>query len=612
MKLTPRWYQQEAHDAAIAWVRKCYDPCLLECPTGSGKSIIVAMIAKTIHGMSGKKILCLAPSSELVMQNREKYLLMGEPASVFSASAGRKETKNFVVFGSPLTVANNLNKFGSQYAAVIIDEAHGLSPTLLNIINHMRSQNPKLRIIGLSATPYRLTTGYIYQHHYKTGALTEDEAVDPFFTALVYTIDARMLIAEGYLSQPIFSSNLENYDTSGLTLNRLGQFSSDSVDRAFVGQGRKTSRIIADVVDRSVDKKGVMIFAATVQHAKEIMESLPGELSALVTGDTKKDERARIIDQFKKQQIKYIVNVSVLTTGFDAPHVDHIAILRATESVALLQQIIGRGLRVTDTKKECLISDYAQNIERHCPHGDVFDPDIKASRKHESAPINVPCPICSNVNTFALRKNDDGFEIDAEGFFIDAAGNRIETEVEGVFMPAHYGRRCQGFKVSKGHAEQCSYKWAFKTCDACGHENDIAARYCGKCKAEIVDPNEKLLLEAIKLEKDPYRVRIANVQMWRFKRWPGKDGKPDSLRVEYMIDEKPSTLLEWYHPESANTWLFNRWQSFCMKSFGEALPDLQSALDMQHDAAQPEKIAFKKKANSKYFDIVGLEWSKQE
>ena len=97
MKLTPRWYQQEAHDAAIAWVRKCYDPCLLECPTGSGKSIIVAMIAKTIHDMSGKKILCLAPSSELVMQNREKYLMMGEPASVFSASAGRKETKNFVV-----------------------------------------------------------------------------------------------------------------------------------------------------------------------------------------------------------------------------------------------------------------------------------------------------------------------------------------------------------------------------------------------------------------------------------------------------------------------------------------------------------------------------------
>lgn len=611
MKLTPRWYQQEAHDAVIAWVRKCYDPCLLDCPTGSGKSVIVAMLAHTIHKMSGKKILCLAPSKELVQQNREKYLLTGEPASMFSASAGRKETKNNVVFGSPLTVANNLSKFGANYAAVIIDEAHGLTPTLISIIDHMRSENPKLRVIGLSATPYRMGTGYIYRNHYKTGALDPDLAIDPFFGMLVYDIDARMLIAEGYLSQPVFMAANDKYDTSALTLNRLGQFSSDSVDRAFVGQGRKTSRIIADVVDRSVDKEGVMIFAATIQHAKECMESLPADMSALVTGDTKKQDRESIIERFKKKQIKYIVNVAVLTTGFDAPHVDHIAIMRATESVGLLQQIIGRGLRVTDTKKECLISDYAENIERHCSHGDIFDPEIKTNRKSESAPITVKCPLCANENNFALRKNPYGFGIDADGFFIDASNNRIETEQEGVFMPAHYGRRCQGFKIEHGHVSQCSHKWAFKVCD-CGHENDITARYCSKCRAEIVDPNAKLKLEAIRLEKDPYRVRFASVQMWRFKRWPGKDGKPDSLRVEYLIDEKPSSLLEWFHPESANTWLFNRWQSFCLKAFGEALPDLQAALDMQHEAVQPEKIAFKKKSNSKYFDIVGLEWSKQE
>ena len=122
MKLTPRDYQQEAHDAAIAWIKKCVDPCLIEAPTGSGKSIIVAMLANTIHKRSGKKILCLAPSKELVQQNHAKYLLTGEPASLFSASAGRKETKNFVVFGSPQTVVNSLERFGKQYAAVIVDE----------------------------------------------------------------------------------------------------------------------------------------------------------------------------------------------------------------------------------------------------------------------------------------------------------------------------------------------------------------------------------------------------------------------------------------------------------------------------------------------------------
>ena len=268
-------------------------------------------------------------------------------------------------------------------------------------------------------------------------------------------------------------------------------------------------------------------------------------------------------------------------------------------------------MRLFEGKSNCMLLDYAENIDYFFPHGDIFDPEIRATRKGESSPMTVICPTCGNHNEFAARFNPDGFDIDSEGYFVDLAGSRIEAE-EGKFLPAHYGRRCQGFHIIGGRFTQCSHKWSFKTCESCGHENDIAARYCGKCKAELVDPNERLLLEAIKLEKDPYRVRMANVQMWRFKRWPGKDGKPDSLRVEYMIDEKPSTLLEWYHPESANTWLFNRWQSFCMKSFGEALPDLQSALDMQHDAAQPEKIAFKKKANSKYFDIVGLEWSKEE
>ena len=111
----------------MSWIKKCFDPCLIEAPTGAGKSIIVAMLAHTLHKASGKKILCLAPSKELVQQNREKYLLTGEPASMFSASAGAKETRHAVVFGSPLTVAKSIDRFGSQYAAVIIDEAHGIT-----------------------------------------------------------------------------------------------------------------------------------------------------------------------------------------------------------------------------------------------------------------------------------------------------------------------------------------------------------------------------------------------------------------------------------------------------------------------------------------------------
>ena len=313
---TLRPYQKQAHDAVIDWVKRCLDPCLIEAATGSGKSLIVAALAATIHQMSGKKILCIAPSAELTEQNFEKYTATGEKASIFSASLGRKDMRHNVVFGTPQTVANQVRKFGKQFAAVVVDEAHGVTPTLMKIIDHMRSQNPKLRVVGMSATPYRLGSGYIYANHYQHGAM--DEAIDPFFHTLVYAIGGRELIDAGYLTPPVFEPTAEHYDTSGLEKTRTGQWSPSSLDEAFVGRGRKTSVIVADVVAQSRDRKGVMVFAATIQHAEEIMESLPPGLSRLVTGNTDKKERRQIFADFKARRIKYLVNVAVLTTGFDA------------------------------------------------------------------------------------------------------------------------------------------------------------------------------------------------------------------------------------------------------------------------------------------------------
>ena len=280
---TLRPYQKAAHDAVIEWIKGCLDPCLIEAATGSGKSLIIAAIAHTIHQMSGKKILCIAPSGELVVQNYEKYRAFGEPASLFSASVGQKDMRHHVVFGTPGTVANQVRKFGRQFAAVVIDEAHGVTPTLMKIIDHMRQQNPKLRIVGLSATPFRLGPGYIYAHHYQYGAM--DEAIDPFFHTLVYAIGGRELIDGGYLTPPAFEATQEYYDTSGLKLSKAGQFTAASLDKAFVGRGRKTAGIVADVVEQSRNRQGVMIFAATVQHAKEIMESLPPDNSRMLGGD---------------------------------------------------------------------------------------------------------------------------------------------------------------------------------------------------------------------------------------------------------------------------------------------------------------------------------------
>lgn len=384
--MTLRPYQQSAHDAAWAHIRSSIDPCLIEAATGAGKSHIIAALAETIHNATGKRVLCLAPSAELVVQNREKYLATGNKASMFSASAGGKELRHKVVFGSPLTVKNRISRFKQGYAAVIVDEAHGLTPTLIGIIESMREGNPNLRVIGTTATPYRMNSGYIFRI-WPDGKSNDDRTTrDPYFVKLVDRITAPELIEMGFLTPPaIGKAGAEGYDTSGMKVNSRGQFDKADVDKAYHGKGRLTSQIVADVVTQCQHRKGVMFFAATIQHAEEVMESLPPELSALVTGTTSKRERDSVLRKFKARRVKYLVNVAVLTTGFDAPHVDCIAILRKTESAGLFTQIIGRGLRLDDDKPDCLILDYTSNIDDHFPDGDVFEPKIEAKGKKKRA-----------------------------------------------------------------------------------------------------------------------------------------------------------------------------------------------------------------------------------
>ena len=597
-----RWYQQEAVDAALSWVHKCIDPALIIAATGAGKSHIIAAIAESIQKASGKKILCIAPSKELTEQNFEKYRATGNCASIYSAGI-RKEMKHGVVFGTPQTIANSLRKFDERFAMVIIDEAHGITNTMRRIIEHMRSQNHLLRVIGLSATPYRLGTGYIYQNHHENGF--REDSIDPFFHTAIYEIGARTLIAEGFLTPPVFDSVTDHYDALGLSVNSRGQFNAADVETAFVGQGRKTSGIVADIVAKSRDRHGVMIFAATIQHAKEVMQSLPSG-AQLVTGETEKEERAKVVADFKARKFKYLVNVGIFTTGFDASHVDVVAIMRATESVALLQQIIGRGLRLDDGKSDCLVLDYGENIERHCPAGDIFDPTITAKISKEGGEkVSATCPDCGFDNQFSMRDDLVGFGIDDNGYQVDIGGIRIEND-HGQPLPGHYGRRCFGEMIIAGSHSRCGYRWTCKVCEDCGAENDIAARYCSSCKAEIVDPNEKLKELAAKIANDPYRLRTSAIIGWSINRHVSMGDKPDTLRVVYDIAEKPHKLMQWVAIESGGHWAKARADAFCRSVWGETMPDIQAAIDCFTDAKMPSSIAYRKKAGSQFYDVVSI------
>jgi DNA repair protein RadD len=567
--MTLRPYQQQSHDSIIAWVSRNRSPCCIEAATGAGKSHIIESVASTIHRVSGgKHVLCLAPSAELVTQNSEKYRATGAKCSIFSASAGQKSLRHPVVFGTPGTVKNSISRFGKEFAAVVIDECHGITPTVKSIIEAMREANPNLRVIGLSATPYRMKTGYIFGLWPDGKPVSESQTREPYFAACVDRIRAYELIEEGYLTQPVIGQiNAQSYETLNMQVNSRGQFDAKDIDQAYHGQGRKTAAIIADVVSQSQDRQGVMIFAATVRHAHECMASLPPGLSAIVTGTTPKAERDAILKKFKARKIKYLVNISVLTTGFDAPHVDVIAMLRATESVGLMQQIIGRGLRVDNGKADCLVLDYAENIERHCPDQDIFGPEIKVSAGNGdgSTEITCVCPHCSTENSFSARPNNEEYEIDANGYFIDLDGNAIETE--WGWMPAHYGRRCGAMETVAGDLVQCTYRWTSKECPHCSEPNDIAARYCLSCKGEIVDPNEKLRIDFKALKRDPTQRQTDEVLQWRKLPQVSRSGKAMD-RVDVVTPYRSFSFWVMKFPE----WSKARAERAMLDALGDAQP----------------------------------------
>lgn len=504
MKLTPRPFQQEAHDLVMSSWKKSTNPIVIDATTGAGKSVIIAMIAKSLHDISGgKRVLCLAPSAELVSQNAAKYEAIGEQCSIYSASIS-KSLRHQVVFATEGTFKKVAARLGSEFAGVIIDECHNMGNTIKDIISDMKSSNPNLRVCGLSATPYRLGTGFIYRVEPDGKSLPDDVCKDPYFHQCVYKITARELIDMGYLT-PLRAAdiNVSGYDTSALKVQSNGQYSSATIKAAFEGWGRKTSGIVADIIAQTQEATGVMIFAATVQHADEVMASLHPDNARLITGKTPKSERAEVIRAFKNGEFLYLVNVAVLTTGFDAPNVSHVAILRATESVSLLQQIMGRAMRLYDGKEEAIILDYAGNIDKHMPDGDLYNPQIKASFPGGEGVMECKCESCQKVNLFSPRKNDDGFLVDDYGYFLDLTGERLKTQItetKSVDTPAHYGRRC-------AHADRlgnrCDYYWRCKTCSVCEQDNDIAARFCSNCKEELINPNDKLIETHTKQRKDP-------------------------------------------------------------------------------------------------------------
>lgn len=495
---TLRPYQADSVKAVIHYFRKHSTPAVIVLPTGAGKSLVIAELARLAKG----RVLVLAHVKELVEQNHAKYEGYGLKGSIFSAGLGRKETDQQVVFASVQSVVRNLDSFKNQFSLLVIDECHRVpdekTSSYQKVITHLRELNPGIKVLGLTATPYRLGMGWIYQYHTRGQVRTEESR---FFRDCIFELPIRYLLDENFLTPArMMDAPVLSYDFSQLKPANTGRYKEAEMDMVIDKAKRATPQIVEQIIQYAKERKGVMVFAATVRHAQEIHGLLPEGETAIVIGDTPTPERDAIIQSFKNREIKYLVNVSVLTTGFDAPHVDLIAILRPTESVSLYQQIVGRGLRLSEGKSECLVLDYAGNSY------DLYQPEVGDPKPDSTSEIiTIPCPACGFNNNFWGK-------LDSNGFLLE-----------------HFGRRCQGYfeDDETGEREHCGYRFRAKYCGECGADNDIAARICHECDATLVDPDKKLK-EALNL-KDALIFECTEMDLTVFKSTDGKS----QLKVTY-------------------------------------------------------------------------------
>lgn len=470
--------------------------------------MVIAELARVAQG----RVLVLAHVKELVEQNHAKYQVLDHDSGIYSAGLARKDFSQKTIFGSIQSVARAAQSFFDNFSLVIIDECHRVGSDedsqYQEVLNKIKSSNPQICILGLTATPYRLGQGWIYEYHLPKKIRQTSQ--QRFFKKCLFELSLREMISCGYLTPPVrIDSPVACYDFSSLKLNGKS-FVQDQIERLLKDQKRITPVIIQNIIDLSKERKGVMIFTASVSHAKEIMRLLPPFISALVLGDTHNKEREDTIEAFKHGKLKYLVNVSVLTTGFDAPHVDLIAILRPTESASLYQQIIGRGLRLSPGKTDCLVLDYTGQDH------DLFSPEIEDDKPTRHAVIvEVQCPKCGTLNPFWGIRDADGF------------------------IEEHFGRKCK----AEIDGKLCGFLFRFKRCTRCGTENDIAARQCHHCLSLLVD-NDKKLKEAMAL-KDAHVMRVDSMAFHRSidKR------RRERLEVHYY-DADANLLKEFYYLDS--------------------------------------------------------------
>ena len=385
MMLRP--YQQEAVAAVYEHLRTRADnPCVV-IPTGGGKTPVMATICRDSVVTWGGRLLIIAHVKELLEQSVEKLRVVCPEVKfgIYSAGLKRRDTRAPVIVAGIQSIYKRACELG-PVDLILVDEAHMIPPEgegmYQQFLAEARVVNPAVRVIGLTATPYRLKSGLIC-------------TPDHFLNHVCFEVGVRELIVQGYLSPLVSKAGINKADFDRLHV-RAGEFVADEVEN-LMDDDRLVEAACAEMVDHALDRKAVLIFASGVKHGERIARTLRerhGIECGFVTGETPTGERDAALNRFRRGELRFLCNVNVLTTGFDAPQIDCVALLRPTLSPGLYYQMVGRGFRPHQGKVNCLVLDFGGNVVRHGPVDAIRAQERTGG---EGAAPAKECPKCLSI-----------------------------------------------------------------------------------------------------------------------------------------------------------------------------------------------------------------------
>lgn len=562
-----RWYQEQAVKAVWAYLQtKKGAPCVV-LPTGSGKTHVIAELCRQVVAWGGRALV-LAHVQELLTQSygtikavfdAEFGAESGKTVGLYSAGLGERSTAASVVVAGIQSVYQRAEELG-EFQLIVIDEAHLIPPDgtgrYRTLLEAERVVSPKARLVGLTATPYRMGCGWIVSDR---AGDEPDTGYDRLLDTIVYDVPVSDLIADGTLSSVVSKQARKAPDYSGVHIKR-GDYDEAEVEQVLLRKNVLETACL-EIVEQTSARDKVLIFCnrrASARRVAALLEQYdPTHLSAVIDGDTSAADRAELVKAFKadasgsnllgepNKPLKYICNVGVLTTGFDAPNVTCVVLLRPTKSLALYQQIVGRGLRRSPAKTDCLVLDYGGNVDRH-------------------GPIDIPKP---------TKATDAG-----------ATMRQWKTCASCGAVVALYHTNCP----------LCGQ--AFPR----GRSSDPTAGLSGTASTGSVVsmPLEAEVLVVDKVVYEPY-----------YKRGADPDAPP-TLKVTYWLKSSIKPVCEWVCPGHSSKWARQRFWAW-WKERSKAVPpsDAETAAEWATAGAlaTPTKIRVSVPVGSRFAEVTWVE-----